>query len=89
MPVRRMGWGSEKGRQKERTRKNSDVRCVLLRSRVWDARSRIKHGRLCGNPHKKGRGEWRLILSSHGGIGGKYKRNGAVKGKSCRDEGAL
>ena len=58
---------------------------------MWDAKSRRKPGRWCGiSFHKKGGGNWGLVLSSHDRIGGSYKRmNGAGKGKSSRDEGDL
>ena len=45
-----------------------------------------KDERMCGfPPHKKGRGDWGLVLSSHCWNGGSYRRMAGVKkGKYCR-----
>ena len=55
-----------------------------LRLGMWDARDMMKAGRMCGVLLlKKGRGEWRIVLSSHDRNGENCKRmNGARKGNS-------
>ena len=55
---------------------------------MWNARYIGKDGRRCGAPlFNKGRGNWGLVLFSHGRKGGSSIRMyGARKGKSCRIE---
>ena len=58
---------------------------------MWNARDMGKEGGMCGNPlFKKGRGDWRLVISCHDRNGGSCIRiNGAGAGKSCRGEGGI
>ena len=60
--------------KKNSDRRHADVPVDLFQSGVGDARDGIKYGRRCGVLlHKKCRGDWGLVISSHDRNGGKSR----------------
>ena len=73
-------------RQEEGAQGEEEAPTGPTQSGVSDARNRRRHGWWCGAPiHRRGRGGYGPVLSSHDMNGGSYrKKTEVVKGYFCR-----